>query len=235
MKPIVSKTYQIIRAALFGAALLFVSCDDSNSTPLGELNRNVADRTIVEAFLVYKDSGRVTMELKSPLIEEFTLIDSPYTIMRKGVNIKFWNSNNPEANFLKADWAKIIDRKKFYEGKGNVEMINNDGDTLRTEHIYWDNLNRRIFTQDTVTIKRIDGTINISNHGLTATEDFKEFTGDNSMKTADVVEVTPCSLLQEKNSSMPILYCGITSKTSEKFAGSIITFLDNGPLETEEE
>ena len=66
-------------------------------------------------------------------------------------------------------------------------------------------------------------------------EDFKEFTGDNSMKTADVVEVTPCSLLQEKNSSMPILYCGITSKTSEKFAGSIITFLDNGPLETEEE
>ena len=90
--------------------------------------------------------------------------------------IKFWNSNNPEANFLKADWAKIIDRKKFYEGKGNVEMINNDGDTLRTEHIYWDNLNRRIFTQDTVTIKRIDGTINISNHGLTATEDFKEFT-----------------------------------------------------------
>jgi LPS export ABC transporter protein LptC len=176
MKPIVSKTYQIIRAALFGAALLFVSCDDSNSTPLGELNRNFADRTIVEAFLVYKDSGRVTMELKSPLIEEFTLIDSPYTIMRKGVNIKFWNSNNPEANFLKADWAKIIDRKKFYEGKGNVEMINNDGDTLRTEHIYWDNLNRRIFTQDTVTIKRIDGTINISNHGLTATEDFKEFT-----------------------------------------------------------
>lgn len=176
MKRNVFKTYNIIRAALFGAALLFVSCEEKDSKPLGQLNKNFADRTIVDAFLTYKDSGVITMELKSPLIEEFTLIDSPYTIMRKGVNIKFWNSGKPNPNYLKADWAKIIDRKKFYEGKGNVEMINNDGDTLRTQHIFWDNLNRRIFTQDTVTIKRKDGTTNIANHGLTASEDFKEFT-----------------------------------------------------------
>lgn len=176
MKNNVLATYEIFRAVLLGTALLFVSCDETSSIPLGVLNKNFADRTIVDAFLIYKDSGMITMELKSPLIEEFTLIDSPYTIMRKGVNIKFWNSGNPQANFLRADWAKIIDRKKFYEGKGNVEMINNDGDTLRTQHIFWDNLNRRIFTEDTVTIKRKDGTINISNHGLTAAEDFKEFT-----------------------------------------------------------
>ncbi|MDG4945618.1 LPS export ABC transporter periplasmic protein LptC [Weeksellaceae bacterium KMM 9713] len=176
MKRNVLKTYNIIRAALFGAALLFVSCEEKDSKPLGQLNKNFADRTIVDAFLTYKDSGVITMELKSPLIEEFTLIDSPYTIMRKGVNIKFWNSGKPNPNYLRADWAKIIDRKKFYEGKGNVEMINNDGDTLRTQHIFWDNLNRRIFTEDTVTIKRKDGTINIANHGLTASEDFKEFT-----------------------------------------------------------
>lgn len=175
MKINVHATYYIIRAALFGAALLFTSCDERNSQPLGELNKNFADRTIVDAFLVYKDSGIVSMELKSPLIEEFTLIDSPYTLMRKGVDIKFWNSDKPDPNYLTADWAKMIDRRKLYEGKGNVEMINNDGDTLRTQHIFWDNLNRQIFTQDTVIIKRMDGTINIANHGLTASEDFKEF------------------------------------------------------------
>lgn len=172
----VVKTYHIIRAALFGAALLFWNCEETDTKALGELNRDFADRTIVDAFLTYKDSGMVRMELKSPLIEEFTLIDSPYTMMRKGVNVKFWNSHNPNPNFLKADWAKVIDKKKFYEGKGNVEMINNDGDTLRTQHIFWDNKNRRIFTQDTVIIKRMDGTINISNKGLEASEDFKEFT-----------------------------------------------------------
>ena len=64
---------------------------------------------------------------------------------------------------------------------------------------------------------------------------FQKYTGDKSMKTGHVVEFTPCTLLQEKNSNMAVLYCGITSKTAEKFAGSLITFLDNGPLETEEE
>lgn len=170
----VVKTYHIIRAALLGAAFLFSSCEMQESVPLGELNRNFADRTIVDAFLTYKDSGVVNMELKAPLVEEFTLIDSPYTIMRKGVNIKFWN-NDPNPNYLRADWAKIRDRSKFYEGKGNVEMINSDGDTLRTQHIFWDNQNRRIYTTDTVTIKRKDGTINIAKKGLTAAEDFKEF------------------------------------------------------------
>lgn len=171
----VVKTYHIFRAALFGAALLFYSCEINETQELGELNKNFADRTIVDAFLTYKDSGVVKMELKAPLVEEFTLIDSPYTIMRNGVHIKFWN-NDPNPNYLRADWAKILDRKKFYEGKGNVEMINSDGDTLRTQHIFWDNKNRRIFTTDTVTIKRKNGTTNIANHGMTAMEDFKEFT-----------------------------------------------------------
>ena len=179
-----------------GAALLFVfsSCDERKSNPMGLLNKDFADRTIVDAFLIYKDSGVVTMELKSPIIEEFTLIDSPYTLMRKGVDIKFWNSNKPEPNYLRADWAKIIDRRKFYEGKGNVKMINNDGDTLLTQHIFWDNLNRQIYTEDTVIIKRIDGTVNIANHGLVAAEDFKEFT---------FLDNSGIIVFDEENSSQP--------------------------------
>lgn len=169
-------TYYSLRAVLLGTAFLFVSCDDLDTKSLGEINRNFADRTIQNAFVIRKDSGEIRMELRSPLIEEFTMIDSPYTVMRKGLNVKFWNSSSPKPNFLKADWAKIKSKINFYEGKGNVEMINNDGDTLRTEHIFWDNKNRRIFTKDTVIIKRLDGTVNVSNNGLEATEDFKEFT-----------------------------------------------------------
>ncbi|MDO5655632.1 MAG: LPS export ABC transporter periplasmic protein LptC [Flavobacteriaceae bacterium] len=170
----VFKTYNKFRAALLGAAFLFSACEIQESKPLGEINKNFADRTIVQAFLTYKDSGIVRMELQAPLVEEFTLIDSPYTVMRKGVDIKFWNKE-PEPNYLRADWAKILDRKKFYEGRGNVEMINTDGDTLRTQQIFWDNQKRLIYTTDTVIIKRKNGTFNIANHGLTATEDFREF------------------------------------------------------------
>lgn len=168
--------YNIIKAALLGAALLFVNCTENKTPPLGELNKNFANRTTLNAFLVYKDSGKVTFELKAPIVEEFTLIDTPYTIMRKGIQIKFWDNKKKEPNFLYADWAKMNNAKNLYEGKGNVRLINYDGDSLFTEHIFWDKWNRKIFTKDTVIIKRLDGNINISNNGMEASEDFKKFT-----------------------------------------------------------
>lgn len=59
-------------------------------------------------------------------------------------------------------------------------------------------------------------------------EAFTTFTGDSEMIVENAVETTPCNVFYEKNSSMGMLYCAVTEKTKEKFAGSIITFLDNG-------
>ena len=59
-------------------------------------------------------------------------------------------------------------------------------------------------------------------------EAFTAFTGDSEIILEDAVETTACNVLYEKNSSMRMIYCAITEKTKEKFAGSIITFLDNG-------
>lgn len=167
-------------ALLYGAAFVMIGCELEKPKIKGEVNRNFSNQTIFDAEVIYRDSGEIRMKLNSPLIENYTLIDSPYTLMRKGVEVKFWNSNEPEPNFLKADWAKIQDQIKMYEGRGDVLMINNQGDTLRTERIFWDNANRRIFTDKPVTIKRMDGTVNVSKDGIEASEDFKEFTLKNN-------------------------------------------------------
>ena len=60
-----------------------------------------------------------------------------------------------------------------------------------------------------------------------------EFTGDSEMKIESAVEFTPLTLLTEKNSKMPMLYLGVTEKTKEKFAGSLVTFMDMGDAEDE--
>ena len=58
-------------------------------------------------------------------------------------------------------------------------------------------------------------------------KDFLEFTGDSEMIVENATEATPCSVFYEKNPALAMLYCGITEKTKEKFAGALITFLDN--------
>ena len=171
-----SKIY-LIKAALFlGAALIFTACEESKTEGLGKINRNFADRTTINAHVIYKDSGIIKLDLKSPIIEEYTLIDSPYTVMRKGLDLEFWGADSKKPNYLRADWARIQDLRNLYEGRGNVVMINNDGDTLKTQEIFWDKQNRKIYTRDTVIIARLDGTRITSDYGMEGTEDFKEFT-----------------------------------------------------------
>ncbi|MGN1144735.1 MAG: hypothetical protein ACI4SU_09210 [Anaerovoracaceae bacterium] len=59
-------------------------------------------------------------------------------------------------------------------------------------------------------------------------EAFREFTGDDSMKVEDTAVLTPCTFLRQKNENLTILYCGVTEKTKHKFAGSLVTWLDQG-------
>lgn len=54
---------------------------------------------------------------------------------------------------------------------------------------------------------------------------FITYTDDSKMIVEDAFETTACNILYERNSSMAMIYCGITENTKEKFAGSLITYL----------
>lgn len=64
-------------------------------------------------------------------------------------------------------------------------------------------------------------------------EAFTQFTGDIDMQIENSVEFTPCTILQQKNDKLPILYCAITEKTKHKFSGAIITYLNSSGDEEE--
>ena len=56
-------------------------------------------------------------------------------------------------------------------------------------------------------------------------QSFISYTNDSEMVVEDAVEATPCSIFYDKSPGIAMLYCGITEKTKEKFAGSLISFL----------
>lgn len=62
-------------------------------------------------------------------------------------------------------------------------------------------------------------------------DSFKCFTKDSEIKVEKAVEFTPLSILAHKNENMPMMYLGVTEKTKEKFAGSLITFMNMGASE----
>ena len=64
-------------------------------------------------------------------------------------------------------------------------------------------------------------------------EAFLDFTGSSEMKVEKTVEFTPLTILSEKNENMPMLYLGVTENTKEKYAGSLVTFMDMGAEDEE--
>lgn len=155
--------------------MLICSCNDE-VVNLGEMKTDFADQVFYNADISQKDSGKIILNLKSPLIKQYSLIDSPFMEFPKGLNLNFFSKKSENPGFLKADWAKTNDKKGIYEGKGNVVIINDKGDTLKTQHIFWNRLSGKVHTQDTVFIISSEGDSLQANNGLEASDDLKQYT-----------------------------------------------------------
>ena len=165
--------------ALSGLAIFFVliSCEEDLAEANKNANKNFPSRVIYNADITRRDSGKVKVRFKAPLLEEYEFIDTPYAEVRKGLYLEFYDSKKPNVpGKLWAKYAKIIEKKQFYEAKGNVKVINNEGQTFVMESIYWDKKNQKMYTKDTVFISDKDGNIFVAAHGMNAKDDFSEYT-----------------------------------------------------------
>ena len=165
--------------ALSGLAIFFVltSCEEDLAEANKNTNKNFPSRVIYNADITRRDSGKVKVRFKAPLLEEYEFIDTPYAEVRKGLYLEFYDSKKPNVpGKLWAKYAKIIEKKQFYEAKGNVKVINNEGQTFVMESIYWDKKNQKMYTKDTVFISDKDGNIFVAAHGMNAKDDFSEYT-----------------------------------------------------------
>ena len=165
--------------ALSGLAIFFVltSCEEDLAEANKNANKNFPSRVIYNADITRRDSGKVKVRFKAPLLEEYEFIDTPYAEVRKGLYLEFYDSKKPNVpGKLWAKYAKIIEKKQFYEAKGNVKVINNEGQTFVMESIYWDKKNQKMYTKDTVFISDKNGNIFVAAHGMNAKDDFSEYT-----------------------------------------------------------
>lgn len=154
---------------------LVVGCTQVEDVDLSKRKKDFPSRTLINANVVFKDSGFLKINLRSPLIEEYAMIDSPYTKFPKGLEMDYYNKNIDSPGFLRANWAIMNEMKGWYEGRGDVLVISEKGDTLKTQKLFWNKKKRQVFTQDTVYIITKTGDSLQANNGLEAKDDLTEY------------------------------------------------------------
>ncbi len=171
------KIYKNI-VAFLGLAIFFslTSCEEDLTKANQNKNKNFPSRITYGANITRMDSGMVKVRFKAPLLEEYEFIDTPYAEARKGLYLEFYDAKKPKVpGRLWAKYAKIIEKKQFYEAKGNVKVINNEGQTFVMQSIFWDKANHKMYTKDTVFITDKDGSTSVSAGGMKAKDDFSEY------------------------------------------------------------
>lgn len=166
-------------AYLFSCAIFFIftSCEEDLTKKNGNNSKNFPSQIINNANIVQRDSGFVILKAQAPIIEKYELIDSSYTVARKGIDIQFFDKKKPKTpGTIKAKYAKFYDYKKFYEAKGNVRITTNEGQKFAMQSVYWDQIKKRIYTKDTVYVTMEDGSTLVGANGMTAKDDFSEYT-----------------------------------------------------------
>ncbi len=176
-------------AYLFSCAIffIFISCEEDLTKQNENQNKNFPSQIINNAKIVQRDSGFVTLKASAPIIEKYELIDSPYTIARRGMKIEFFDKKNPKKpGNITAKYAKIYEYKQFYEARGNVRILTSDGQRFATQSVFWDKRKNRIYTKDTVYTTTADGSVLVGANGMTAKDDFSEYTFYNNSGDLDI-------------------------------------------------
>jgi len=106
------------------------------------------------------DSGIVRYYLTTPKLMIFDRENPPYKEFPEGFHLQQFDENKKIISELSANYGKEFETEEKWLATGNVVMVNNKGDTLRTEELIYLIKEERIYTDKFVNIKKGDQDFN---------------------------------------------------------------------------
>jgi len=157
-----SNIFQYIRifgiaVLLWGAAIFFYGCENK----IEEIKAfySAENLPILEARnfeTLFTDSGQVRFSLKAPKLLRFEDDGRNYIEFPEGMELVKFDANRKVISSITADYAKQFIAEDKWEAKNNVVATNAQGDTLKTEHLIWEEKKEIIYTEEFVKIIRAD-------------------------------------------------------------------------------
>lgn len=149
-----------VAALLYGAATLFYACENN----IEEIKAFSSPEAlpIIEATnfeTLFTDSGQVRFSLKTTKLLRYENEGKEFVEFPEGMEIVKYDANRNIISTLTADYAKQFLVDDTWEAKNNVVATNEQGDTLKTEHLFWEQKSEKIYTEEFVKIIRPDQVI----------------------------------------------------------------------------
>ena len=169
-----------------GIIAFLVSCsNDIEKVKLLTEQTKFPDQAITDADIIYSREGIMEVKIEAPVINNYEEVEEPHITFPEGLRVEFYDSTLTIESLFRANYAIYHKPDKLWEAKNNVVAINNEGDTLNTEYLIWNQEEAVIYTDRYVRITTKDGIIH--GKGFEANQNFtnwriKETTGTIQVK-----------------------------------------------------
>ena len=147
-----------IPIVLIFACILVTSCT-ANLDMVNALENNEDKATVIakNSEIIYTENGRVKLKIFAPVAKYYQNTENPYNEFPEGITVYNFSDSMEIESELTAKYANYSDYKQIWTASNNVVAKNSKGETLNTEHLYWNQKKKTIFTEDMVKITTPDG------------------------------------------------------------------------------
>jgi LPS export ABC transporter protein LptC len=142
----------ISRYLVFGAVVVHFGCTEIETpAPQPTTVQQFPSSEGTNATTVFLTESIVTTRIQSARVISFSDQDSAWAYK---LVVDFYNRLGEHSSKLNADSALVREKARLLEGFGNVRIVTDDGRTLESQHLAWDDAARLITTDSLVTITR---------------------------------------------------------------------------------
>ncbi len=122
--------------------------------------------------MTYTEKGYKRGRLLADIFKNYDMSDDPYVKFPKGIKITLFDKTHKVETEMEADSAIYFPDKRTWEAMGHVVVKNVNGTILRTEKLYGDESEKKIYTNKLVNITKTDGTIVVGRTGFMSNTEF---------------------------------------------------------------
>lgn len=143
-----------------GAATFITSCsNDLDIVKSLTINDNQPTQTGTNITNIYTEGGNLKLKMTSPELLRYENAEEPKTIFPKGLTITFYDEKKKPSSSLTCKYAIYYEAKKLWEARNDVVGKNEAGDVLHTERLFWNEGEKKIYSNNYSKVIRADGSV----------------------------------------------------------------------------
>lgn len=158
MRSVSLHRYIVVALSLVGSAIALYSCEEPKRVPADASSLDDFMTEYSEQLSMFQvENSAESYLFEAPLMEGYMMARDPYREFRKGINITTYDEDSVGLvkATLRANYAIFYEKRKLWEAKGDVVVIQREGRSLYTSQLFWNQATHRIYSN--VDSKIVDG------------------------------------------------------------------------------